>query len=93
MSKEIVEDFGASDCSSSCFNYRGVGFQRTSKGYWFFDEPPPCGNAWQRYGTDEETRAISDVAISVEAALLIMHRMIDRMLEKRIVFKGDLRHR
>lgn len=91
--KDTGRDFGSSDCSSSSFVYRGIGFKRTGKGYWFFDSPPPCGNAWERYGTDEETEAISDTTISIEAALSIMHRMIDRMLEKRIVYTGDLRYR
>ena len=91
--KTADEGLDSSVCSSSSFVYRGIGFKRTGKGYWFFDAPPPCGNAWQRYGTDEETEAISDTAIGVEAALPIMHRMIDRMLDKRIVFTGDLRYR
>lgn len=90
---DATEDFDAFDCSSSCFSYRGIGFQRTSKGYWFFDSLPPCGNAWQRYGTDEETKAISDVAISVQPALSIMHRMVDRALSRNVVYQGDLRYR
>lgn len=75
------------------FVYRGVSYQRTVKGYWFFDNIPPCGNAWERYGTDEETHAISDNTTSIEAAIPIMHRMIDRMLDKRVIYKGDLRYR
>lgn len=83
----------ALDCSSSFYSYRGIGFHRTSKGYWFFDTIPSCGNAWSRYATDEEAVAISDNGISEEQALGIMHRMIDRKLSVQMVYKGDLRYR
>lgn len=75
------------------YNYRGTGFQRTHKGHWIFDEPPSSCNAWERYGTNEETEAISDSTLDTEQALEIMHKMIDRNLAGHVVYNGDLRYR
>jgi hypothetical protein len=81
------------DSSPSFFFYRGFNFQRTSKGHWFFDGLPPCCNAWQRYGTDEEVEAISETSIGIDEGVAIMHKMIDRALAGQMVFAGDLCYR
>jgi|694.fasta_scaffold05336_28 hypothetical protein len=75
------------------FSYRAIGFQKTVKGYWFFDNLPFCGNAWERYATDEEIKSITNPTINNKEKASIIHKMIDRMLENRIIYRGDLRYR
>jgi hypothetical protein len=75
------------------FEYRGVVFRRTAKGYWFFDDLPMDGNAWERYGTDEEVELISRTDLDQDLAGSICRRMVDRMLAGSLVYKGDLRYR
>ena len=83
----------ATVCSPSYYAYRGIGFQRTTKGHWLFDGPPPTCEAWSRYATDEDLAAFNDHSTCTNEAIERIHGMIDRYLSGQMVYKGDLRYR
>ncbi|MBK6942521.1 MAG: hypothetical protein IPH13_20285 [Planctomycetes bacterium] len=73
------------------FSYRGIGFSRTSKGIWVFDQIPPTGGWWARYTTPTEARILDDPRRPVNEGLAIMHLAIDRLLAGKVVYTGDIR--
>lgn len=75
------------------YTYLGIGFQRTAKGHWLFDEPPSSCDSWSRYATDEEAAAFNDLTTDSEQGLATMHKMIDRYVVGQIIYSGDLRYR
>lgn len=64
--------------------YRGIGFHKTCKGYWLFDEQPPAGKwrHWSRY-----------VDIHRPEGAQAMRDAIDRMHNDAPCYTGDLRDR
>lgn len=61
--------------------YRGVGFHKTHKGYWIFDENP--FRSWNRYFTRSDEEGPPPNELPDDEVVAMIRRAIDRKLEEK----------
>jgi hypothetical protein len=75
--------------------YRGIRFQLSSKGHWYFISLlPPISAAWMhwsRFFTQTEHTALSEGTIPYTEQVMIMRSAIDRALAGWPIYTKDIR--